>query len=141
MFVFQLDYRFVLWRTGDEWTQEHRPHVNGTVLLDFMGVSLRDRNRIEYQILEGRPNVLRYRNMLTISPSRRLFLRTRPYLADEFYYNVDARDVTRNRLYVGTGITASTQLRLLGFYLLQSDRRKTGWERIHILGMKVNVTL
>jgi hypothetical protein len=136
-----LHYRHIFWKRSEGWTQERRPHVNGSIQWTSTGIHLKDRSRLEYRIREWTSNMPFYRNELTVSPSRCEILGARAFLSDEIFFELHPLKFSRNRLSVAIEREVLQCLTLRAFYILQSDHKDDAWEGTRILGLTARTSL
>ena len=142
LFSLGLNYRQIFEKKKDEWKEEKRPHINGTIKLERQGFTFKDRNRFEYRIRSGKENAWRYRNKLTITlPAKRTKFEIQPYLADEVFVNLDEGEFSPNRLYAGFGAKLMKHLGADIFYLWQTSKKDKDWIDFNIVGVKLKVKL
>lgn len=133
-FEFSVDYRHIHEKKQEDWRREYRPHINGTLNLNWRDLAVGDRSRLEYRIWEGGNHSWRYRNMLSVNlPFRWTRLGIRPYTADEVYYDFDKKTIDRNRLYLGLQVKFLRHFKGEIYYMLQSTKG-IRWTDIHVLG-------
>jgi hypothetical protein len=130
------NYRHIYQARGDDWAMEERPHFNATVLWEVRGLRFQDRSRIERRIREGNDDVWRYRNRLKVDlPASWIASIAKPYVATEVFLDIDERDVSRYRLYVGF---KRSIIRVVGidlYYLRQSNHAGDAWVDYHVTGI------
>jgi len=135
-----LNYRQVYEKNNGEWEEENRPHINGILRWEWQDFQLEGRNRFEYRIREGKEDVWRYRNKLTLTlPVKWAELGIQPYLANEIFVSFDELEFNRNRLYVGLKAKLMKYLNADIFYLWQSSKKSEDWIDYNVLGVKLKV--
>jgi hypothetical protein len=82
---------------------EHRLRFDLTVGNRWKNFSIRDRNRIEYRIRNSRSDSVRYRNKFAVAfpvrhGEKEIFS---PFVADEWYYDITAKEFSTNEFNVG----------------------------------------
>ena len=142
-FSLGLNYRQVYELKSGEWTEENRPHLNGTIKLKWEGWDISNRCRFEYRDTESY-NDWRFRNKLTAKfPWKWTSWQIRPYVADEIFYDFHADELNRNRLYAGIGIGKLFLLETIKgdvFFLWQSTKKPNwGDQDYYIFGTKLKV--
>jgi hypothetical protein len=119
----------------DKWREEHRPHLDVTLKGKLFDLGLSDRSRLEYRDREKAKDVWRYRNKVKATlPVELTRFKLKPYVADEVFFNVDAKGYYRNRLYGGVTFGLSKDVKGDVYYLWQSSRSGGDWEEINALG-------
>jgi hypothetical protein len=142
LFSVSLNYRQIFEKTKEEWKEENRPHINGTIKWKWQDFALEDRNRFEYRIRAGKENVWRYRNRFAITfPVKRAKFDIKPYLADEVFLDLDEGEFSRNRLYAGIEAKLMKHLGADIFYLWQTSKKDKDWIDFNIVGVKLKVKL
>jgi hypothetical protein len=130
-----IGYKHMVERDGDRWRPERRPLLNLTARGDLFGLDVASRSRFEYRDREGREEVWRYRNLVTIAPPVTFTaLKIRPYVADEIFVNFDEKGFNQQRLYGGIFIPLHKRVRLELFYLWKLDREPEVWHDTNVLG-------
>jgi hypothetical protein len=134
-------FREVLTRDGDEWLAEQRPEFNVTVRGELFGLDVADRSRLEYRDREGREDVWRYRNKVTIVPPMTFTPRKiQPYVADEVLINLDEQDLNEQRLYGGFYIPLHEQGRLELYYFWRlTEQDDNSWHDTNVLGTFLHI--
>lgn len=114
-----LSYRQVFTKDSrGEWRQINQPHFDITLKAQLLGLGLSNRSRLEYNDIENREDLWRYRNKVTLKfPLELTPLKLQPYIADEVFINFDKKDFNRNRLYSGLSLKVSQYLRGEAYYL------------------------
>lgn len=135
-----LNYRQIYEKKKGEWKEGKRPHINGTIEWKWQGFRLKNRNRFEYRICEGKEDVWRYRSKLTITvPVKWIEAGTQFYLADEIFVSLDKGEFNRNRLYAGFNARLMKYLKGSVFYLWQTSKKYEAWNSSNILGVTLKV--
>lgn len=136
-----IHYRHIQEKKNGAWRQEYRPHINGTIKIDWWRVAIADRSRLEYRKVEGCEHFWIYRNKLSVTPAVKWTrLDIQPYIADEIFYDFDKKDLNRNRLYLGFKLKCFKNLKGELFYLRQSTKSNQ-WIDDNILGTSLKVVL
>lgn len=134
------NYRSVLSKSGDNWANENRPHLNLNLKTKIADVSLSNRSRVEFRMKRSVEDKIRYRNKTTFKfPSIWKKADLKPYVADELFIETGSIEYTANRLYAGfTGqLTKSINFEI--YYAMQSSKSSSGWNEINVLGTKVGL--
>lgn len=134
-----INYRQIFQESNDDWKYENMPHANVTLKLDYIGFTMSTRSRFEYRDVENDDPKWRYRNKFGITLPKFSSLEIRPYIADEFFVDIEQEDLVRNRL--STGLSFKLWKHLSGdvYYLWQATESGTDWTSYHILGTKLKV--
>ncbi len=123
-----VNYRQIFNKDGKIWEEENRPHINGTVKWEALGLKFSDRSRLELRLRPDKDDTLRYRNKLTLKADREGI---QPYLANEIFIDFDRGDLYRDRIYLGL------KNKLWGFaqsdfaYFWQNTKSSGSWSDIH----------
>lgn len=137
-FELGLNYRQIYEKKSGTWKKENRPHLNATFKWSWCDFKLEDRSRLEYRVREGKDDVFRYRNRLTLKfPLKWTALNVQPYIADEIFLDFDEGELNRNRLYLGASSDLRRPLKLELHYLWQSSKSKDCWIDHNIIGTKL----
>lgn len=129
-------------RSGD-WKRETRPHLNATVKFDLGDFKASNRGRLEYRDREDADNLWRYRNKLTLKfPWKFTRLAIQPYLAEEAYYDFDAKRLNKSRFYAGIALKLFGDLSGEIYYFLQRSKSSSTkkWTDINVLGTKLKLS-
>lgn len=130
------NFRYVSEKDNENnWMQENRPHLNVTFKGYIFGLSVSDRNRVEFRDREEADDVWRYRNKLTVKfPFELTALKLKPYVADEIFITLNDDNVARNRLYLGVVFGLTEWLDADIFFMWQASRSGEEWKDIKVLG-------
>jgi hypothetical protein len=135
-----LNYRQIYEKKNGKWQEETRPHINVTLKWKWQDFKFENRNRFEYRMREGRGDVWRYRNKLTLAfPVKWTELSIQPYLADEIFVDLNVGDLNRNRLYAGFRARLMKYLATDIFYLWQTSEKAGDWIDYNVIGAKLKV--
>jgi len=132
-----VNYRHVYQRSGTQWKMEKRPHFNLTLSWTRAGFQLQDRSRLELRKREGKDDVWRYRNKLTVKLPKGLAPWVgRPYAAVEGFVDLDRGDdkFSRYRLYGGIARPVLGPIQLDLHYMRQSSRAGDDWMDYNVVG-------
>jgi hypothetical protein len=127
-------YRHVEEKKKEQWEIEKRPHINATIKGKLFGLAISNRSRLEYRITKDN-DFFRYRYKLTLKGEKRTQFGIQPYVADEPFYDFDADEFNKNRLYAGIGCTIFNKLKADIYYILESRRKDGHWRDFNILGI------
>lgn len=140
--VLGCDYAQIYQRGDDDWQEENRPHLNGTLKWSWREFGFENRHRIERRIREGRENIWMYRNKLSsMIPPKWTRLLIQLYLADEIFFILDEGDFFRNRFTSGFKGQIVHYLWVDIYYLWQSSEKGEDWIDYHVVGAKLKATL
>ncbi|HIJ69868.1 MAG TPA: DUF2490 domain-containing protein [Planctomycetes bacterium] len=124
--------------TGRDWKWENRPHLNLTFKAKLAGFALSDRSRFEYRDKYDAKDMWRYRNkFIVVFPWELTPLGLKPYIAEEFYLDLDRSGISRNRFYSGVSMKLSDNLSGNIYYLWQASKSAYCWNDLHILGTQI----
>lgn len=138
-FGLTVNYRQIFQKKNNKWNPEYRPHINGTVKAKRNDLVFKDRNRLEYRIIEGDGNSWRYRNKLSVDlPFKWTKLNIQPYIADEIFYNFDENRLSRNRVCAGFKMHFLKNLKGEIYYMYQSTK-SSEWNGYNILGTRLKL--
>lgn len=106
---------------------EHRIRFDLTVSEKWKRFSIKDRNRIEYRIRNSRSDSVRYRNKFTLTiPIKRdgkeIFA---PFIADEIYYDFQAKEFSTNEISIGISKKFNDNFSADFFYVRRDFRNQT----------------
>jgi hypothetical protein len=133
-----LNYRQIYEKKGEVWREENRPHINATFKWSWSDFKFEDRSRLEYRVREGKDDVFRYRNRLTLKLRLKWGnFNVQPYVADEIFLDFDEGELNRNRLYLGANGNLGKGLKAEAYYLWQTSKSKGRWGDYNILGTKL----
>lgn len=135
-----INYRQVYEKKGDKFKEENRPHVNATLKWDLWGFRFEDRNRLQYRHFDYQSDLWQYRNKFALKfPWKFAKFEIQPYLADEIFLDFRNKAFSRNRFYVGLGMSFTKNLKGEIYYLLQSSRSGNAWTDANVLGTKLKL--
>ena len=130
-------YRHIHEERGGEWKYENRPHLGAAVKFNLGGLSCSNRGRLSYRNREDADNSWFFRNKLSFKfPLKITKLAIQPYLADEAFYDFDACQMNRNRLYAAIALKLLDSLKAELYYLWQSKEGTSKWSDTHVPGTK-----
>lgn len=133
-FILSPYYRHVNEKKNNDWKVEYRPHLNAIFKWKLLkALSFSDRNRLEHCIKEDK-DVFRYRNKLTVKLPKFTRFKVQPYVAEEFYYDFDANELNKNRVYAGIDFKIVKNLKAGLYYILGSCKKEGDWIDNNILG-------
>lgn len=124
-------YRHVNQKKSDGWQVEYRPHLNATLGWKLWKLSFKNRSRLEYRIRDSR-DTFRYTNKFTLQfPEYRSL---RPYLAMEPFYDFDASEWNKNRIFAGLEFRVSSPVKAGLEYVLERTKQNGEWTSTHVIG-------
>ena len=133
-----LSFRHINEKSKGQWKKEERPHINVTLKTTWQGFKLSDRSRFEYRIREKKHGRWRFRNKVTVkAPWKFTRWDVNPYVADEIFIDMPTGEFTRNRLYLGTGMHIIGPFYGDIYYLWQTTDKKSFWQDVNALGIKL----
>lgn len=134
------NYRQIFQKKDKDWDPTYQPHFNGTLKLNWQGFILKDRNRFEYRIRETDSASWRYRNRLSLDlPYKWTPLKIQPYFSDEIFYDFEASEMNKNRVYVGVKMVFLKNLNGELYYMRESTKTKK-WKEVNVLGTTLKVS-
>jgi hypothetical protein len=129
-------YRHVEEKKDGQWNVEYRPHFNVTLKANLLGLDISDRSRLEYRIKDDE-DFFRYRNKLTLKLEKMTSLEIQPYIAEEPFYDFDANEVNKNRVYAGFGFTIFNKLKADINYILENRKKANHWTDVNVLALSL----
>lgn len=132
-FVLGPYYRQVKEKKSGDWKTENRPYLSATFKWKLCVLNFSDRNQLEYRIKEDK-EFFRYVNKLTINLPKFTRLKLGPYLAEEPFYDFDAREVNKNRVYTGVNFKIIGNLAGDIYYIFESRKGTDDWLNANVLG-------
>ncbi len=136
-FILSPYYRHVNEKKKGDWKVEYRPHLNAIFKWKLLGLSFDDRNRLEYRIKEDK-EFFRYINKLTVKLPKVTQLKIQPYIAEEPFYDFDANELNKNRVYAGVNFKVVKNLKGGLYYILESRKSKEDWTNVGILASSLS---
>lgn len=118
------------------WKSNYRAIM--TALLEFGADKFKfsTRNRFEYRMPDGAPNRWWYRNLFELAlPLIVAKPKVRPFIADEIFINLNLKDFSENRAFVGLKIRPIEKFEGKIFYLRQSFETSNRWKSNNVLGI------
>lgn len=131
-FILSPSYRHLNEKKGD-WKVEYRPQLNATLKWKLLGLGFSNRIRLEYRIKEDK-KFFRYRNKLTIKLPKFTQLKIQPYIAEEPFYDFDANELNKNRVYAGVDFKVVKNLKASINYIFESRKKIGDWTNVNVLG-------
>jgi len=129
-------YRHVEEKKNDQWNVEYRPHFNVTLKAKLLGLSVSDRNRLEYRIKDDE-DFFRYRNKLTLKLQKMTPFEIQPCVAEEPFYDFDASEINKNRVYAGFGFTIFNKLKADINYILENRKKANHWTDVNVIALSL----
>jgi hypothetical protein len=96
-------YRHVLEESRGDWKTEKRPEADATLTRKIGRVTVGDRNRLEYRLRDDN-ETFRYRNRLWVKAPKLSPAGVQPFLGEEVFYDFDADEINKNRVYAGLSV-------------------------------------
>jgi hypothetical protein len=135
------NFRYIKYKSGEEWLGENRPHLNMKIKWEWKGFEFSDNNRIEYRNRQSEDDLWRYRNKLKIQyPLEDSGLRVTPYISEEIFYDFHAEQRNKNRLEGGISLQLSDNIKLYTAYQLDSNRNDDGWTDANVLATYLKIS-
>lgn len=125
-------YRHISQESKDDWKTEKRPQADATLAWKFRGVGLSDRSRIEYRIKTDQ-EFFRYRNRLWVKFPRVGPAGMQAFLGEEVFYDFEADELSKNRVYAGMNLRLVGGLNADAYYIMESSRKDGEWSRTNVL--------
>lgn len=135
-FVLGIYYRYINEEKEDDWQVENRPHLDATLKWKLSSLSFSDRNMVEYRIREDK-EFFRYRNRLMVKFPKCTSFNIQPYIAEEPFYDFDAEQLNKNRLYAGIDFKIYENLAGGIYYALESNKKEGDWSEVNIFSTKL----
>jgi hypothetical protein len=135
-----LNYRHIFEEKSSKWKVENRPHLNAAFKWNFFDFDLSNRARFEYRNRQDTQDYWRYRNKFTIKfPLKLTKFKIQPYIADEIFFDFDAEDLNRNRLYSGLIFKILKDLNAEIYYFWERTEKSNQWVDVNVLGTKLKL--
>ncbi len=130
-----LNFKKAFEKENGRWLEENRPHINLTLKDQLFGLSVSNRNRIEFRDEDEGRDYWRYRNKLTLaSPNPLTALQIKPYVAHEFFINLDPSEFDQYRFYAGFSLKTTKTMSLDLYYVWDIERDNRRWEEVNVIG-------
>lgn len=126
------------------WQNEVRPVFNVTAKHTFLGMTIKNRSRIEYRELEADDDNWRYRHYLKAEmPWALTSLKLKPYVGDEVWFRLDGTGFYKNRLVTGFTLPITSRVKgdLYYYWDKVTDDHNAPWEEHNVLGFKLKIAL
>lgn len=115
--------------------EENRPHLNLLFKVNLLGIDAGNRLRVEYRARENEEDLFRLRNRVTVKlPVKFTRLALQPYVAEEFFVNLEENNVNQNRLSAGFSSGLATNVNIRVYYMWKTSRIPGGWEDTNVIG-------
>lgn len=121
----------------------YEPYLTATLMGDFKGFKLDDRNRMEYNDFDYKIDFWRYRNKLTLKfPWKFTKMEIQPYVSEEMFiiFGRPSWQFNQNRFSAGFDMTIIKNLKVGIYYMLQSSKSAGIWKDANVLGTKIKLT-
>jgi hypothetical protein len=134
-------YRHIYELKKGKFKLENEPYLVATLLGDFKGFKLEDRNRLEYRHFDYQDDSWRYRNKVTVKLLWKFTkLEIQPYLSDEIFISFDgATELSQNRFSPGLAMSLTKNIKAEIYYMLQSGKSSGKWVDANVLGTKLKL--
>lgn len=137
-FPLSVNYRHIYEKGLEEWKNEKRPYISGTVKWNWKDLKFEDKNRFEYRIKSNKKDTKRYRNKLSIKfPLKWSKFEVQPYVSDEIFVDIPECTLTRNRIYAGFNSKLMNHIKTDIFYLYQASKKDRNWPGYNVVGAKI----
>jgi hypothetical protein len=134
-----LGYEFVYQKNNDDWEKESRPHADLTLLGQWSGMKLSNRNRFEYRVLSNTKDSVRYRNKTELRfPWHLTFFKISPVLSYEYFSDFDQNSNNYYRLSGGLEFSLTDRLKAELYYLRQDGYDRNYSYDLKVAGIKLN---
>jgi hypothetical protein len=131
--------------------QERRPYVFTILRGKILDRDVSNRFMVEYRDLSDSGDYWRFRNKITVNSyyesldTRGIRLlnreRTRPYVADEVFFNSNGQGFSQNRAYLGMQIKIVENVGADVYYLYQSVQNSDSrWQNNNVIGTDLTIT-
>lgn len=125
-------YRHISQESNGDWKTEKRPEADATLAWGIGRLTFSDRNRLEYRIKVDK-EVFRYRNRLWVKSPKLGPAGTQAFLGEEVFYDFEADELNKNRVYAGLCVKLAGGLNADVFYTMDSTRKDDKWSRVNIM--------
>jgi hypothetical protein len=129
-------YRHVTEEKSGVWRVEQRPHLDVTLGWRSGWVSLYNRNRLEYRMMEGR-QAFRFRQRLMLRVSSKSLPGIQPHVSEESFYDLDTGKINKNRFTAGVDVKVLSSVRLGADYVLDSTRAAGHWRDLNAITIAI----
>jgi hypothetical protein len=132
-------YRHIFKRYGSsDWLQERRPHVDATFRSRLGRILVANRARLEFRDKNYDEDQWRYSNKVTLGlPYEFTKWRFRPFVADQFYVDLDSFHLNKNKVYSGVSFSPSKKIAAALQYVWDVDETYDEWINTHILWLQL----
>ncbi|HPQ39927.1 MAG TPA: DUF2490 domain-containing protein [bacterium] len=130
-------YRHVNQKKSDTWQVEYRPHLNATLGWKLGVLSFKNRSRLEYRIRDSR-ETFRYTNKFSVQFPEYHSIRT--YVAVEPFYDFDASEWNKNRVFAGFDFRVFRHMKAGLEYVFESTKQNSDWTNSHVIGTSLAFT-
>ncbi|MFT6077479.1 MAG: hypothetical protein ACJATU_000683, partial [Rickettsiales bacterium] len=101
---YRLVYKFK--DKNNKWKQEKRPHISLQKVFDYKFIKIELRTRQEYRYKADDTESSRNRSRIMIKSNKKI-LHLKPFLGNEFFYDLDKKKYNKNRLIGGVSFPKS----------------------------------
>ncbi len=139
-FVFSPYYRHVNEVRNNNWQIEYRPHLNAKFRMKITELSLSNAHRIEFRIRESGTS-FRYINKSIIKFPKFTKFNIQPYIAEEFFYDINAKILNKNRIYSGIDFNIIGNISAGIVYVFESAISQGNLVHLNIIGTSLKYNL
>lgn len=123
---------------SSDWLEERRPHVNATFRSRLNRIIIANRARVEYRDKDYAPDQWRYSNKITLGlPYEFTKWRFSPFIADQFYVDLDGFHLNKNKIYSGFSFAPSKKVAAALQYVWDTDETYDEWTNTNILWLQL----
>lgn len=136
-------YRQIYDLVGGSFEPCYEPYLAATLLGNFKGFKIDDRNRMEYNDFDYKIDFWRYRNKLTVKfPWKFTKMEIQPYVSDEIFlvFGQVSTQFNQNRFSAGFDMNMLKNCKIGLYYMLQSFKSSGTWKDANVLGTKIKVS-
>ncbi|MHC4301925.1 MAG: DUF2490 domain-containing protein [Planctomycetota bacterium] len=120
------------------WLRERRPHINATFRSRLGSIIIADRSRIEYRDKDYARDQWRYSNKITLGlPYEFTKWRFSPFIADQFYVDLDSFHLNKNKIYSGVSFSPSKKIAAALQYVWDTDETYDKWRNTNIIWLQL----
>ena len=133
-----IQFRSVYRMKDGQWKLEKRPHGQIQKTLNTDAVKWTIKSRQEYRIRVGQSNAMRNRFRI-MGKSNRAWKNLKPYIANEFFYDMDKKKYNKNWVMVGFDLTKSKIGLPSIYYKYVTDLVDGKWVSTYMMVFKVTI--
>ena len=122
--------------SSGKFRHENRPHLNFTLKGKIFGLDTSNRMRFEYRDREHKRRRYRFRNKTTVKiPCRGMLdLGLQPFIAEEWFMNMEDGRTNQNRLYAGLSWKLAEHVKGSIWHMWKASRGSSGWVNTNVIG-------